>query len=216
MSLPAALPTIILGGGGHARVLLECLLLGGHPVLGFTAPTRQPDLAPGIAWLGSDDALADHPPDGVALVNGIGSTGDTALRRNLHAALSGKGYRFRTLQHPSAVVSSLDVQLGCGCQLLAGSLVGPGVRLGDNVLLNSRAVVEHDCSIGAHSHVASGAVLCGGCQLGEAVHVGAGATLIQGITVGSGAIIAAGAVVTRNVEPLTLVAGVPGTVKRAL
>ena len=92
----------------------------------------------------------------------------------------------------------------------------PGVRLGDNALINSRAVVEHDCRVGRHSHVATGAILCGGCDIGAGVHIGAGATLIQGITVGDGAIIAAGSVVTKDVESLTLVAGVPGRCKRSL
>jgi UDP-perosamine 4-acetyltransferase len=69
--------------------------------------------------------------------------------------------------------------------------------------------VEHGCTIADHSHIASGATVCGDCLIGEAVHVGAGATVIQGVKIGFGAVIAAGAVVTRNVEPLTLVAGVP-------
>jgi UDP-perosamine 4-acetyltransferase len=216
MSAGAQRPLIILGGGGHARVLADCLLQAGQPVLGFTAPERQPDLAPGIAWLGDDSVLADHPPGDVALVNGIGSTATTGLRRQIQEHWGGKDYRFAAVRHPSALVAGLDVDLGQGCQLLAGSLLGPGVRLGNNVLVNSRAVVEHDCRVGDHCHIATGAILCGGCDIGAGVHVGAGATLIQGITVGAGAIIAAGTVVTKNVEPLTLVAGVPGRPKRAL
>jgi UDP-perosamine 4-acetyltransferase len=203
-------PAIILGGGGHARVLADCLQLAGRTVLGFTAPERLPPLAPGIEWLGDDTALAGHDPAAVALVNGLGSVGRTAARQQLFEELTAKGYDFAAVRHPTATLSGLDVAIGAGCQLLAGSLVGPGARLGDNVLLNSRAVVEHDCEVGDHCHVATGAILCGGCQVGSGVHVGAGATVIQGITIGNGAIIAAGAVVTKNVEPLTLVAGVPG------
>jgi UDP-perosamine 4-acetyltransferase len=210
------LPVIILGGGGHARVLADCLQLAGRRVLGFTAPERQPDLAPGIAWLGDDAALTGHDPATVELVNGIGSVGTTGRRRQVFVHWTGKAYRFADLRHPTAVVSGLAVELGHGSQLLAGSLVAPGVRLGDNVLINSRAVVEHDCRVGDHCHVASGAIVCGGCDIGAGVHIGAGATLIQGITIGNGAIIAAGSVVTTNVEPLTLIAGVPGRPKRAL
>ena len=60
------------------------------------------------------------------------------------------------------------------------------------------------------------AMASGDVALADRVHVGAGATIIQGVTVGTGAIIAAGTVITENVEPLTLVAGVPGKVKREL
>jgi UDP-perosamine 4-acetyltransferase len=207
---------IILGGGGHARVLADCLRMTGCRVLGFTAPRRGPDLAPGIGWLGNDSVVDRHAPGSVELVNGLGSTGPTGQRAALFEQMAGAGYRFAGVQHPAAILSGLDVELGQGCQLLAGTLLGPGVRLGDNALINSRAVVEHDCRVGRHSHVATGAILCGGCDIGAGVHIGAGATLIQGITVGDGAIIAAGSVVTKDVESLTLVAGVPGRCKRSL
>jgi acetyltransferase-like isoleucine patch superfamily enzyme len=52
--------------------------------------------------------------------------------------------------------------------------------------------------------------------IGESVHIGAGATLIQGIEIGFGAVIAAGAVVTADVKPLTLVAGMPARRLRAI
>ena len=48
------------------------------------------------------------------------------------------------------------------------------------------------------------------------VWLGAGATVLQGVTVGSDAVVAAGAIVTRDVPPRTLVAGVPGRVLREI
>ena len=209
-------PLIVLGGGGHARVLVDCLQMSGRKVLGFTAPQASGDLAAGINWLGRDALLDRYAPTTIELVMGIGSTASTHRRRQLFKHWTDRGYRFATVDHPSIVVSTLDVDLGHGCQLLAGCLIGPGVRLGDNVLVNSRAVVEHDCRVGKHCHIATGAILCGGCDIGGRVHVGAGATILQGITIGYGAIIAAGSVVTGDVEPLTLVAGVPGRPKKAL
>lgn len=41
------------------------------------------------------------------------------------------------------------------------------------------------------------------------VYIGSRATILPGVTIGEGAYIAAGAVVTKNVKPFTLVAGVP-------
>lgn len=216
MSAPGPIPVIIIGGGGHARVLADALLASGRIVLGFTALERQPDLAPGIPWLGDDTALDGQDPTRVELVNGIGSTYTTLARQGIFERLTQQGFRAAHVTHPTAITSSLDVRIGQGCQRLAGSTLGPNVQLGDNVLINSRAVVEHDCQVGDHSHVATGAILCGGCVIGTGAHVGAGATVIQGMHVGNGAIVAAGSVVTKNVEPLTLVAGVPARPKRAL
>ena len=213
MNAAHGLPTILLGGGGHARVLADSLRSAGRDVLGFTAPQHHPDLAPGVRWLGDDSIIDEHEPAGVELVNGIGSIGPTEARQRIFDLWTEKAYRFADVHHPAAIVSTLDVRLGHGCQLLAASLIGPGVRLGDNVLLNSRVAVEHDCVVGDHCHIATGAILCGGCEVGVGVHVGAGATVIQGVTIGDGAIVAAGSVVTKDVEPSTLVAGVPGKKK---
>ncbi|HEY1690402.1 MAG TPA: sugar O-acetyltransferase [Solirubrobacteraceae bacterium] len=48
------------------------------------------------------------------------------------------------------------------------------------------------------------------------VWIGAAATVLQGVTIGAGSVVAAGAVVTRDVPPATLVAGVPARVVRKL
>lgn len=209
-------PIIIVGGGGHARVVADILIGQEQRLLGFTDPAVSGELLPGIAHLGRDDAVFDHKPEDVLLVNGVGSIGDNSLRKGLFEAYRRNGYEFLQVRHPSAVTPAGGLNAGQGCQVMAGAIVVPDSRLGDNVLVNTRAVVEHDCVLGDHVHVASGAVLCGDCVIGEDVHIGAGAVVIQGIKVGNGAIIAAGAVVTKDVEPLTLVAGVPGKVKRNL
>ena len=208
-------PVIILGGGGHARVLAESLLRTGHEILGFTDPYSKAQLFDGVPHLGSDEAVLEHQPDESLLVNGLGSVGDTSARRKLFSSFTEKNYRFAGVTHPGAIVSHLDVETGQGCQILAGAVINPGTRLGDNVIVNTGAVVEHDCLIGNHVHISPGAVVCGGCSIGADVHIGAGAVIIQGMIIGHGTIVAAGSVVIENVEPLTLVAGVPGKVKRS-
>lgn len=47
------------------------------------------------------------------------------------------------------------------------------------------------------------------CIIGNDVWVGAGAQILRGVKIGDGAVIAAGAVVTKNVKPYSIVAGVP-------
>ena len=211
-----SLPLIILGGGGHARVLADILLAQHRTILGFTDPDPAAELLPNITHLGNDDAVLKHTKEDVLLVNGQGSVTSTRQRREIYLHLVSQGYAFAEITHSSGQRARQQVHCGSGYQQMAASVVGPAVIIGDNVLINTHAVVEHDCKVGNHCHIASGAILCGGCQLGEDVHVGAGAVIIQGISIGSGAIIAAGAVVTKNVEPLTLVAGVPAKTKRAL
>ena len=205
---------VLLGGGGHARVLADALLAGGRPPAGYVAPRNAGELLPGIPWLGDDDWLQRQPPD-TPLVDGLGSAPDTGPRRALWERFRALGFRFVTVVHPAATVAA-SATLGEGCQVLAGAVVNAGAELGANSIVNSRAVVEHDCRLAAHCHVASGAVLCGAVTLEECVHVGAGATVLQGLRIGTGAIVAAGATVIDDVESLTLVAGVPARVKRRI
>lgn len=204
---------VIVGGGGHALSVVDAASRLELPLLGYTAPEPGPELAPGIAHLGADEILSQLNDKPIRLLSGLGSTGPISLRRERYLALRDQGHEFADLKHPAASISQVQTQLGQGIQVLAGAIINAGVTLGENVLINSRALVEHGCRVGNHSHIASGAVLCGDVTLGQSVHVGAGATLLQGIQVGDGAVIAAGAVVTQNVEPLTLIAGVPGVTK---
>jgi len=208
---------VIVGGGGHALSIADALLSAGLSVRGYTDPRNQGQLAAGIPWLGDDSELASIDTDSLRLCNGIGSVGnDQHLRRSIYEQLKLKGFSFTQAVHASASVSPLAGEFGQGLQVLAKACVNAATECGENVLINTGAIVEHGCRIGSHCHIASGAILCGDVELGEEVHIGAGATVIQGVSIGSGAVIAAGAVVTENVEPLTLVAGVPGKVKRKI
>jgi len=208
-------PLIVIGGGGHARVLMETLHRRLLRVIGFTDPMPRDGDDFLYPYLGDDGVIRDFAPDEIELVNGLGGVGDNGLRRSLFADWWARDYRFASVIHPFAIVANHQVEMKQGVQVLAGAVVGVGASLGNNVLVNTRAVVEHDCALGEHVHVASGAVLCGGCSVGAGAHIGAGATLIQGVNVGEGAVVAAGAVVTRDVEPHSLVAGVPAAAKSA-
>ena len=204
---------ILLGAGGHARVLLEALQLAGVDVAGCVTPegAQPPDL--GIAHLGSDAALVDCAPAEFTLVNGVGSVGVAKRRITLFRDLTQRGFVFLPVVHPAAIVAR-DASLGPGAQVMAGAVLQPGVSIGANAIVNTRAVVDHDSTVGDHAHVAPGAVVCGGCTIGEAAHIGTAAAILEGRVVGPGATVAAGAVVTENVEAGARVGGVPARTLR--
>ena len=110
------------------------------------------------------------------------------------------GFTFISFNHPSAVLAA-DTSIGEGAQIMAGAVLQPGVSLGINCIVNTRASLDHDCRIGDHVHIAPGAVLSGGVTIGDGCHIGTGAIVIQNIRIGAGAMIAAGAVITRDVLP---------------
>jgi sugar O-acyltransferase (sialic acid O-acetyltransferase NeuD family) len=203
-----SLPLIVVGGGGHAKVLISTLLLQHRSVLGFVDP--KPLLPPllGIAHLGDDCAAFLHPPDQVRLVNGVGSIDSTVLRRAVYEKFRERQYIFDTVIHPSAIIAP-EVHIEDGVQIMAGAVVQPGSRLGANVIINTGARVDHDCVIDAHSHVAPGVTLSGHVYIGKGAHVGTGASIIQGIKVNAGGIVGAGAVVIDDVPAGATVVGVP-------
>lgn len=203
-----SLPLIVVGGGGHAKVLISTLLLQHRSVLGFVDP--KPLLPPllGIAHLGDDCAAFLHPPDQVRLVNGVGSIDSTVLRRAVYEKFRERQYVFDTVIHPSAIIAP-EVHIEDGVQIMAGAVVQPGSRLGANVIINTGARVDHDCVIDAHSHVAPGVTLSGHVYIGKGAHVGTGASIIQGIKVNAGGIVGAGAVVIDDVPAGATVVGVP-------
>jgi len=202
------LPAIVIGGGGHAKVLVSTLLLQGRKVLGFV--DLKPQLPPllGIAHLGDDSAVFLHPPDQVRLVNGVGSISSTVLRRAVYENFRERQYIFETIIHPSAIIAR-GVHIDDGVQIMAGVVVQPGSCLGANLILNTGVCVDHDCLIGAHVHIAPGAALSGDVHIGAGAHIGTGASIIQGVKVGAASIVGAGAVVVRDVPAGVTVVGVP-------
>jgi sugar O-acyltransferase (sialic acid O-acetyltransferase NeuD family) len=201
-------PVLVVGGGGHATVLIDALSLTGRRVLGFTELRDGAPAARASDRLGGDEAVLEFEPSAVGLVNGVGSAGSTLARREVFERFSQRGYHFVSVIHPSAVLSP-GVRLEEGVQIMAGAVVQTGARIGANVIINTRASVDHDCDIQRHAHVAPGALLCGHVRVGSGAHVGAGAVVIQGVAIGDGAIVGAGAVVVDDVPPQSTVVGIP-------
>lgn len=207
------LPVIVLGGGGHAKVLIEALLLQRIEVLGYTDPDESLKTAFGLRRLGDDQAILEYDPEELKLVNGIGSVASTSSRKRIYDRFRMKGYRFQTVTHPSAVIAS-DVRINEGAQIMAGAVVQPGSSLGANAIINTGALVDHDCTIEAHAHIAPGAVLSGNVRVEQGAHVGTGATIIQGVVIGERSIIGAGSVVLEDVPSSVTVVGTPGKIIR--
>lgn len=204
-------PIIIIGAGGHAKVVLNVLKCRNFNVLGFVDPNKLGSSILGSPVLGCDEVIFQYRSDEVLLTNGIGSTSDTTLRRQIFVRFSEQGYCFPPVVHPSVIVAP-DVCIGQGVQIMAGAIVQPGVIIGQNSILNTRVSIDHDCIIGDHVHVAPGAVLSGNVKVRDGTHIGSGSVIVQGINIGRNCVIGAGAVVINDVPDGATVIGVPGRV----
>jgi len=205
---------VILGGGGHARVLLDAVF---SRTPGIRIAILDPRLVPGayagfspVEIVGDDNCaprLVRANP-GIGFAVGIGSLGPSAARVRLFEIGTSFGMRPYSVIHASAVVSPSAV-IADGVQVMAGAVVNPFAKVGSNAVINTRAVVEHDCVVEDHANIASGTVLCGSVIVGGGAFVGAGAVVIQGVRIGKGSVVGAGSVVIRDVDAGARVAGVP-------
>jgi sugar O-acyltransferase (sialic acid O-acetyltransferase NeuD family) len=203
---------VIFGGGGHARVLLDCLIrmcTGYSFVILDRASHLSHREVMGIPVMGDDSFLPELIARGATrFVVGVGATGDNGPRRRLFQVGISFGLEPLVVMHPAATCSRWCT-IGAGTQLFPQSVVNPGAKLGVNVIVNTAAVVEHDCVVGDHVHIATAATVAGSVRIGELAHIGCGATLKEGVTVGERALVAAGAVVIGDVPADCTVAGVP-------
>lgn len=206
---------LILGGGGHAKVVVDTILAAGSGegfgILDTDSNLWGTDIL-GVPILGGDEMLRALVRRGAShFIVGLGGVGDNGPRRRLYELGLEHNLTPLALRHPSAVCSPFAT-IGTGSLLCPAAVVNAHATLGDNVIVNTGAIIEHDCAIGDQVHVATGARLASAVRVEPLAHVGAGATVLQGIHVGEGAIIGAGAVVIRDVEPWTVVVGVPARV----
>ncbi|TBW56705.1 acetyltransferase [Marinobacter halodurans] len=192
---------ILIGAGGHARVIQELAELCGANILGVCDPKFQGErdqLWHGLEVLGGDEYLSEVSPEKVLLLNGIGMMPGNRVRQVVFERFAEMGFCFPPLVHPFAWLSPYAC-ISDGVQLIAGAVVQPGASIGTNTIVNTRSSIDHDSQLGAHCHLAPGATLCGDVRIGDGSFVGAGATVTQGISVAPQTFIKAGSLTTRDV-----------------
>lgn len=191
---------ILLGAGGHAKVVLAMARAAGLSVRGVCAPEfRTTGLADwyGVPALGDETVLLEMDPAQVQLINGVGQLPRSCARRIVFEKFKSMGFDFQILIHPNAWVAP-DVKLASGVQIMAGAIVQPGCEIGENSVINTGAQVDHDCSISHNVHIAPGAVLCGGVSVGNNAFVGARAVVVQNVQIEEAAFIPACSLITKN------------------
>ncbi|EWH00308.1 NeuD/PglB/VioB family sugar acetyltransferase [Halomonas sp. BC04] len=198
----------VLGGGGHARVLIHGLQALGHTVRGYTA---LEDAGPvrGVPFLGSDASLVELKPQlPCQAALGIGKVIAESPRSWLVDRLLDLGFQLPALVMRQAQVHD-DVTLGDGTVVLDGAIVVTGSRLGRVCIVNTNATIDHDCMLGDDVHVAPGATLSGGVEVGDRCMIGTGASLIHGVRVCANCLIGAGATVVHDIDTPGTYIGTP-------
>lgn len=198
---------ILLGYSGHAYVVAEAALLSGIKLIGYFEKEQKLHNPFQLSFLGSEQdeqVLQQYINEGMILP-GIG---DNSVRQKALNHLLDAGFSIATIIHPNAGVSSL-AQTGKGNFIGNRAILNPFASIGMGCIINTGAIVEHECVLQDFVHVAPGAVLAGNVAVGEGTFIGANAVVRQHIHIGKWATIGAGAVVVKNVPDHAVVVGNP-------
>ena len=198
---------VLIGGGGHAAVVLDAALQAGGRVDGFYDDRPDASIVRAATHLGTIRDITADLPEHQRLILAIGDLRQrlTLLAENVPHELSD---RFATVVHPSAIVAR-SVEIEAGTFVGPGAIVNARARVSVDCIINSGAIVEHDCWVRANAHVAPGAVLGGGATVERHALVGIGSRILPGRSVGMWSVVGAGASVIEDVPERTVVAGVP-------
>jgi chloramphenicol O-acetyltransferase type B len=131
-------------------------------------------------------------------------------------------YKFRKVGRSPRLDKSLmvlknNVTLGDYCYIGRYSYLGCDISIGNFVMLASSVAMiggDHLYGVVGRPMRFSGRQPVKPIVICDDVWIGHGAIIMQGVTVGEGAIVAAGAIVTKDVPPYAVVAGIPATVLR--
>ncbi len=193
---------LIYGAGGHAKSLMELVLQNdNYKIAGIIDDDAQlkGKSVLGIPVLGTRVLLPRLIERGILLAaNGVGGIIDIGIRVDIFQLLEIAGFSFPSQIHPRACVEP-SACVEEGVQVFANAYIGAEAVLRERCMVNTNAVVSHDCEIGAYTHIAPGALLAGHVHVGERTLVGMGVTTTIGIKIGSGVRIGNGAIVLADV-----------------
>jgi sugar O-acyltransferase (sialic acid O-acetyltransferase NeuD family) len=133
------------------------------------------------------------------------------IRMKLQNLMKDRGFLPVSFADPTALICKSAIY-GEGLQVMPLAIVHNNVKIGDQCIINTRTLVEHDCILHNGVEIGPGAVLCGRVTIGQNTWIGANATIRPRVTIGSNSIIGAGAVVVTDIPSNVVVVGVPAKV----
>jgi len=192
---------LIYGGGGHGKALIDLIqLIATYSIAGVVddgLPVGSSIM--GVPVLGGSNILEQLVEQGVHLAaNAVGGIGNITSRINVFERLSKAGFTCPTLVHPTAFIE-LSAILSEGVQVMPHAYVGSESHVGFGAIVNTGAVVSHDCKLGDYANLSPGVILAGEVTVGTATLVGMGVTVNLRVKIGDRARIGNGATVKQDV-----------------
>lgn len=176
------LRALIVGSGGHAKVIADILESGrAYAIAGFTS-------------LATDEQLFDYPRLGddteldyifaAGIRHAFVAIGANRPRSRLIDAVRAAGFDLVNVVSPHAAVSR-RARLGRGVAVMPGAVINADAEIADGAIVNTGATADHDCRIGPCFHIAPGVHVAGAVSIGEGAFLGVGCVVTPGIQIGA-------------------------------
>jgi sugar O-acyltransferase (sialic acid O-acetyltransferase NeuD family) len=199
---------VVVGGGGHARVVISILRkLSHYRIIGYSDLKDNGTLL-GTPYLGSDEALTSLAQKELEAVLAVGQVGLGTSRFGLWKRLQSLSLSFPFVVSPDAIVNE-GVRGDDGAIVMDGAIINSGATIGRGAIVNTHSTIEHDVVLEDWVHVAPGATVCGGVTVGRYSMIGAGATVIEGLAIAEHCLVGAGATVVHDISEPGVYAGSP-------
>ncbi|MBE7018931.1 MAG: acetyltransferase [Ruminococcaceae bacterium] len=193
---------IIIGAGGHAKVIADIVRKSGDNLVGFLDDSKEAGTEFFDAFiLGKTDSYHEYRDK--EFIIAIGNNG---IRQKIAEQM--RDVTFYTAIHPAAVIAE-GVTIGEGTCVMTNAVVNSDAKIGKHCIVNTASVVEHDNVISDYVHISPAAALAGTVTIGERTHVGIGAKVKNNTDICAEVVVGAGAVVVKNITEGGTYVGVP-------
>ncbi len=184
---------ILIGYGGHAKSIADSIeRKGDYKIIGYT---DKVDCHSKYKYLGDDSVLETYWNMGVKNVAiCVGYLGKNRIREKIYAQVKKIGFCLPVICDPTSIISQ-SAFIGEGVFIGKNVVINSEVIIGKMAIINTGALVEHECIIGDFVHIAVGTVVCGQVKIGKSAFVGANATIIQCMEISEKEIVPAGMII---------------------
>ena len=202
---------LIFGTGGHAKVILDIISNEKkYEIAGFI----DNELDEGQEVLNHKVLGADK--DLISLIKknsifgGVIAVGNNYSRENISQKINNlcKDFNFINCIHSQAQIA-MDVSIGVGNVLMAGSVINTSTSIGNHCIVNTNSSLDHDNTILDFSSIAPNSATGGNVKIGKLSALGIGSTILPGISVGPNSIIGAGSLVLEDIPSDSIYFGSP-------
>jgi sugar O-acyltransferase (sialic acid O-acetyltransferase NeuD family) len=187
---------ILIGGGGHAKSCIDVIeqenkfeIAG---ILDIEAKIGQKIL--GYEIIGTDIDIENLCKEKYCFLITLGQIGSADKRIEIHSKLLKYEAKIATIISPLAYVSRHS-KIEQGTIIMHGVIVNAGVCIGENCIINTKALIEHDSQINSHCHISTGVIINGDVTVREGSFVASGAVAKQGIIIEKNSFVKANTVI---------------------